>query len=100
MADFIPLLIAGYILIMSIIGFVIMGIDKRRSVYKVWRISEKTLLLIAILGGGIGSCIGMHIFRHKTKHARFTIILPLAGIIYILLLLMLIKGPVFLSALI
>ena len=78
-------LIAGYLLIMSVTGFVAMGIDKRRAIKKGWRISERTLLLIALLGGGIGSFLGMRVFRHKTKHLKFTIILPLSAVLYTVL---------------
>ena len=53
-----------------------MGIDKWKAKNFRYRIPEKTLLLIAILGGSIGSFIGMQIFRHKTKHARFAIGIP------------------------
>lgn len=65
---------------MSMLGFLLMGIDKRRAGRKAWRISEKTLLLTAILGGGIGSFIGMYFFRHKTRHLAFVLMLPLAAV--------------------
>ena len=78
-------LIVGYLLIMSVIGFVTMGIDKRRAIRKGWRISERTLLLFALLGGGIGSFLGMRAFRHKTKHLKFTILLPLLAVTYTVL---------------
>ena len=75
-------LIAVYLIIMSVTGYVAMGIDKRRAIKKGWRISERTLLLIALLGGGIGSFLGMRMFRHKTKHLKFNIILPLSAALY------------------
>lgn len=75
-------LIAVYLIIMSVTGYVAMGIDKRRAIKKGWRISERTLLLIALLGGGIGSFLGMRMFRHKTKHLKFNIILPLSAVLY------------------
>lgn len=65
-----------YLLIMNIVGFAIMGIDKSRAKRGAWRIPEKTLFLIAILGGSIGSILGMKQFRHKTKHRTFTIGMP------------------------
>lgn len=65
-----------YLVIMNIIGFTIMGIDKSRAKRGAWRIPEKTLFLIAILGGSIGSILGMKQFRHKTKHKTFTIGMP------------------------
>lgn len=65
-----------YLVVMNIIGFTIMGIDKSRAKRGAWRIPEKTLFLIAILGGSIGSLLGMKQFRHKTKHKTFTIGMP------------------------
>ena len=80
-------IITGYFAIMSIIGFTLMGIDKSRAVKRKWRIPERTLLIVAMIGGGIGSFLGMYSFRHKTKHTRFVILLPLSAIIYVLCLL-------------
>ncbi|HHX12601.1 MAG TPA: DUF1294 domain-containing protein [Clostridiales bacterium] len=68
---------------MSIIGFVTMGIDKYKAKAKQWRIPEKTLLLVAFIGGGIGTAIGMKTFRHKTKHPKFTILVPLSAVLYV-----------------
>ena len=65
-----------YLVIMNIIGFASMGIDKSKAKRGAWRIPEKTLFLIAILGGSIGSILGMKQFRHKTKHKSFTIGMP------------------------
>ena len=62
--------------IMSLIGFCSMGIDKAKAKKGAWRIPEKTLFAIAILGGGIGSWIGMQFFRHKTKHWYFKYGIP------------------------
>ena len=55
----------------SIIGFLLMGIDKSKAKRGVWRIPEKTLLGTAFLGGGAGVWLGMEIFHHKTKHWYF-----------------------------
>ena len=63
--------IVAYMIIINIIGLFSMLIDKRRAIKNKWRIPEKTLFLIAILGGSIGSNIGMRLFRHKTKHWYF-----------------------------
>lgn len=65
-----------YLVIMNIIGFASMGIDKSKAKRGAWRIPEKTLFLIAILGGSVGSILGMKQFRHKTKHKSFTIGMP------------------------
>lgn len=60
-----------YFVVINIVGFVIMGIDKAKAKANAWRIPEKTLLFIALIGGSIGVWLGMEIFRHKTKHWYF-----------------------------
>lgn len=65
-----------YLLLINIAGFASMGIDKYKAVKHLWRIPEKTLFLIAILGGSIGSILGMEVFRHKTKHMSFRVGMP------------------------
>lgn len=81
-----------YLLIINIIGFLAMGIDKRRAKLMEWRIPEKTLFLITLFGGGIGTISGMYTFRHKTKKNYFTIGLPLILIIEIVSAIYLIWG--------
>ena len=66
--------------VMSVIGFALMGIDKNRAINHKWRIKEATLFLIAFLGGGIGSTLGMFFFRHKTKHWYFAVFFPLLAL--------------------
>lgn len=66
-----------YLLIINAVGFFSMLADKHRAKKNAWRIPERTLLLIAILGGSIGSLLGMHAVRHKTKHLKFTLGVPL-----------------------
>jgi len=65
-------------IIWNVITFVEFGIDKWKSIHKKWRISENTLILSAFLMGGLGGWVGMVIFRHKTKHIKFKILIPLA----------------------
>ncbi|MDR3598298.1 DUF1294 domain-containing protein [Clostridium sp.] len=65
-----------YLLLINFIGFIIMLIDKQRAIHKEWRIPEKTLIGISIIGGSIGMLLGMSTFRHKTKHKKFTIGVP------------------------
>lgn len=67
----------GYLVIMNLTGFFVMGIDKRRAVRHAWRISERTLFLCSILGGSVGTWAGMYVFRHKTRHWYFVIGMPL-----------------------
>ncbi len=69
------------LLLLNIAGFISMGIDKRRAIKKQWRIPEKTLFLICLLGGGIGSTLGMFFFHHKTKHWYFRIGFPLIALV-------------------
>lgn len=79
--------ITGYLIIMSLTGFIMMGIDKRKAIKKTWRIPERTLFLITFLGGGIGTFLGMYAFRHKTKHTKFVILLPIAAALFVAALL-------------
>lgn len=60
-----------YLLVVNIVGFLAMGIDKAKAKAKAWRIPEKTLLGFAVAGGGLGVLLGMETFRHKTKHWYF-----------------------------
>ena len=72
--------------VMSVIGFALMGIDKNRAINHKWRIKEATLFLIAFLGGGIGSTLGMFFFRHKTKHWYFAVFFPALALVQFALL--------------
>lgn len=65
----------------NIITCAMFGLDKYKAVKGNWRISEKTLLLSAFLMGGIGGLFGMHLFKHKTKHIKFKLLMPLAVIL-------------------
>lgn len=81
-----------YVLIINIAGFASMGIDKYKAKKHLWRIPEKALFIIAILGGSVGSSFGMYTFRHKTKHKSFVIGIPSIIIIqFILLILVVLK---------
>lgn len=79
-----------YFLGMNLIGFLLMWIDKKKAEKSRWRISEKTLIMMTILGGSIGTNIGMKVFRHKTKKPRFYIGFPVILISQIALLIYLI----------
>lgn len=65
-----------YLLIINAAGFLLMHADKQKAKRGAWRIPEATLLWVAVLGGSIGSLAGMNLFRHKTKHPKFTIGIP------------------------
>ena len=81
--------VIAYILIMNLLAISIMGIDKQKAKAHAWRIPEKTLFLVSLLGGSLGTWCGMYLFRHKTKHWYFVIGMPLilflqiAAIIYL-----------------
>ena len=74
-----------YLVVINILGFLIMGLDKWKAKNGKWRIPENTLLLFTILGGGIGTISGMYIFRHKTKKAKFTVGMPAILVLEIVL---------------
>ena len=80
----IRMIVLIYIGMMNLFGFIAMGIDKSRAVKNKWRIKERTLFIIALLGGSLGSIFGMQIFRHKTKHKRFLIGMPTILIVQII----------------
>ncbi len=65
-----------YFIFINIVGFAVMGIDKKRAVRGAWRISEASLFLVAFLGGALGCTLGMRHFRHKTKHWYFKYGMP------------------------
>ncbi|MEE3495430.1 MAG: DUF1294 domain-containing protein [Butyrivibrio sp.] len=78
-----------YLVSVNIIGFALMGNDKRRARKNAFRIPEATLFAFSVIGGSIGTLIGMYTFRHKTKHLTFKIGIPLiifAQILFIVLL--------------
>ena len=81
-----PINVVIYLVAINLTGILIMYVDKRRAKYGKWRIPEKTLLLVAILGGSIGTMVGMHVFRHKTQKLKFVLGFPtilIAEIIFI-----------------
>lgn len=78
-------LIPAYLIIINAATLLLMLIDKQKAKHGKWRISEKTLIGAALLGGSIGAILGMNIFRHKTKHPKFSIGLPLILAVQIML---------------
>ena len=72
-----------YFVVINLIGFFIMWLDKRKAIKGSWRIPEKTLFVITGLGGGIGTIAGMYTFRHKTKKIGFVIGFPFITILEI-----------------
>ena len=75
-----------YLFLINLIAFVLYGMDKNRAKHSQWLISEKTLLGIALIGGSIGAFVGMHLFRHKTKHWYFKYGVPAILLIHVALI--------------
>lgn len=75
-----------YLVIINLAAFAAYGIDKRRAVKKKWRIPERYLLGLAVVGGSAGALCGMYTFRHKTRHKKFTIGVPVIFLIQIAVL--------------
>ena len=70
-------LLLYYLLIINAAGLLLMLVDKWKAKKNRWRVRESTLLIVAALGGSIGSLAGMYLFRHKTQHLKFTLGIPL-----------------------
>ena len=74
-----------YLVIINAAGLLFMLIDKRKAQKNLWRISERTLMGTAVAGGSLGVLLGMHTFRHKTKHLKFTIGVPVILAVQVLI---------------
>lgn len=76
----------GYLIILNLAGFLAMYSDKKRAIHHKWRIPEKTLFLISLLGGSIGTWSGMYVFHHKTKHWYFVVGMPVILLVQVIVL--------------
>ncbi len=74
-----------YLIVINILGFLIMGLDKHKAKMAERRIPENTLFMFTILGGGVGTIAGMYVFHHKTKKMKFKVGMPLILILEILI---------------
>lgn len=72
-----------YIVVLCVITFLIFGIDKLLAIKNMHRISERTLLILCLIGGGIGGIFAMTFFRHKTSHMKFRILVPITVVLNI-----------------
>jgi uncharacterized membrane protein YsdA (DUF1294 family) len=79
------LVILCYLIAINAVTFIFFGIDKWKAVHGKWRISEAMLLGLAVLGGSIGAWLGMMAWRHKTKHKKFQLGVPVIMIMQIVL---------------
>lgn len=75
-----------YLAIINLVAYMIMGVDKSRSKSGAWRVSEKHLLLIALAGGAAGMLLGMRVFKHKTRHTGFIMLIPVMLLLQSLLM--------------
>lgn len=85
-------LVIVYLAVINLTAFVIYGSDKKRAAAGRWRISEGTLLGIALIGGSVGALAGMKCFRHKTRHWKFRILVPLFLLFHLAVVLMLVNS--------
>ena len=72
-----------YLLAINAATFILYGVDKHRAKKSAWRISEKTLLFLPLIGGSVGALCGMHLFHHKTRHWYFRWGIPVMLLIQI-----------------
>lgn len=70
-------LLLSYLLLINAAGFTLMLTDKWKARKNRWRIPEAALMTVAVLGGSVGSLLGMYTVRHKTRHPKFTLGIPL-----------------------
>lgn len=73
-----------YLVILNVAGLLFMLSDKIKAQQGAWRISEATLMTVAALGGSLGSFLGMQLFRHKTRHAKFVIGVPVLMVVHVI----------------
>ena len=85
-----PRILILYLILINLVGFVLYALDKAKSKRKGnRRIPERVLLWVARLGGGVGCWVGMMLFRHKTKHVRFKVLVPLWTVLWVVALVLL-----------
>lgn len=80
-----------YLAAINIVAFLAFGLDKLKAKADAWRIPEKTLLGLAVIGGSVGAILGMRFFRHKTRHKQFSVGLPLILAVQVVLLALLLR---------
>ena len=78
-------LLLCYLLFINVIGIVLMCLDKVKAKTGCWRVSENTLILIALFGGSVGIYLGLKFFHHKTKHFKFNFIVPVILLVQLII---------------
>ena len=86
-------IVSAYLAGINLFGFAMMGYDKWKATKHAWRVPEATLFVIALAGGSIGCILGMHLFRHKTRHWYFLFGLPAILLLQIALVVLLYQAP-------
>ena len=89
----IGLILSGWLCLMSTAAFLVTWGDKRRAARGAWRVPERTLFLLALLGGAAGTWFAMQIFRHKTRHRSFLVIIPMVMTVQVLAAVLLLLAP-------
>lgn len=85
---------AAVLLIMNVTAFLLMRKDKQRARHGEKRIPEKTLFIVTALFGGLGGCLGMYLFHHKTRHLRFAVGFPMLFLVQVYVILLLIGNRI------
>ena len=73
-----------YLLIVNAVGFYMMWSDKRKAIKDAWRTPERNFFIVALIGGSVGCWAGMQTFRHKTKHIKFNVGIPMIMLLQIM----------------
>lgn len=81
-----------YLVVINVVAFLAFGLDKLKAKADAWRIPEKTLLGLAIIGGSVGAILGMRTFRHKTRHKQFSVGLPVILALQLIAVVVLLRG--------
>ena len=81
-----------YLVVINVVAFLAFGLDKLKAKADAWRIPEKTLLGLAIIGGSVGAILGMRTFRHKTRHKQFSVGLPVILALQLIAVVLLLRG--------
>lgn len=76
-----------YLCIVNALGFVLMLTDKKKAIKRQWRIPERTLLVVALMGGSLGSLVGMYTCRHKTQTPKFMLGIPVMLVLHLVIVL-------------
>lgn len=80
-----------YLAVINVVTFVVYGVDKAKAKLNAWRVPERLLIGLAVIGGSVGAWFGMKTFRHKTQHAKFKMLIPALVMVHLVLLYLIFK---------